>query len=183
MPSPTLSQRLDSSSVICRQISRPETATQASSQTLTTVDSDDDDDSTGTGKKKVKRRKNIDLPFFSSLPEAGSNALDAQISSISVGPAPLNDSLSFSQNVLTPALVLQWQKILEMIQEDLEQFVYLPVPIEIGDLQCRITRDKKGMEKGFFPTYYMHVERPGDQKKVRQIQENQTKTKKNSFSF
>lgn len=53
-----------------------------------------------------------------------------------------------------------------MITEDLDKFVYTPAPNGLGDIQCRITRDKRGMEKGLFPTYYMHVERPGDGKKV-----------------
>jgi hypothetical protein len=54
-----------------------------------------------------------------------------------------------------------------MITEDLDKFVYTPAPNGLGDIQCRITRDKRGMEKGLFPTYYMHVERPGDGKKVK----------------
>jgi len=53
-----------------------------------------------------------------------------------------------------------------MITEDLDKFVYTPAPNGLGDVQCRITRDKRGMERGLFPTYYMHVERPGDGKKV-----------------
>lgn len=56
--------------------------------------------------------------------------------------------------------------LFEMINEDLDKFVYTPAPNGLGDVQCRITRDKRGMEKGLFPIYYMHVERPSDSKKV-----------------
>lgn len=53
-----------------------------------------------------------------------------------------------------------------MITEDLDKFVYTPAPNGLGDIQCRITRDQRGVEKNLFPIYYMHVERPGDGKKV-----------------
>lgn len=32
-------------------------------------------------------------------------------------------------------------------------------------VKCRITRDKKGMDRGMYPTYYLHLERE-DGKKV-----------------
>lgn len=66
----------------------------------------------------------------------------------------------------SPAYTLAIRELFEMITEDLDRFVYTPAPNGLGDIQCRITRDKRGMEKGLFPTYYMHVERPGDGKKV-----------------
>ena len=67
----------------------------------------------------------------------------------------------------SPQLTFALRPLFEMITEDLDKFVYTPAPNGLGDIQCRITRDKRGMEKGLFPTYYMHVERPGDGKKVR----------------
>ncbi|CAF0811644.1 unnamed protein product [Adineta ricciae] len=68
-------------------------------------------------------------------------------------------------NQNSPALALALRSLFEMVNEDLDKFVYTPAPNGIGDVQCRITRDKRGMEKGLFPTYYMHIERPGDSKK------------------
>ncbi|UJR21720.1 hypothetical protein I4U23_024797 [Adineta vaga] len=65
----------------------------------------------------------------------------------------------------SPALNLALRSLFEMITEDLDKFVYTPAPNGLGDVQCRITRDKRGMEKGLFPTYYMHIERPSDSKK------------------
>ena len=67
----------------------------------------------------------------------------------------------------SPQVAAALRELFEMITEDLDKFVYTPAPNGLGDIQCRITRDKHGMEKGLFPTYYMHVERPGDGKKVR----------------
>jgi len=94
-------------------------------------------------------------------------------------PTPHNGSspLQFANNnntndpdsptLLSPQSTHALRILFEMITEDLDKFVYTPAPNGLGDIQCRITRDKRGMEKGLFPTYYMHVERPGDGKKVR----------------
>ncbi|KAG9350249.1 hypothetical protein JZ751_026603 [Albula glossodonta] len=42
--------------------------------------------------------------------------------------------------------------------EDLEQFALQPAPRD-STIQCRITRDRRGMEKGMYPTYYLHMEK------------------------
>nr|XP_056711878.1 tubby-related protein 3 [Euleptes europaea] len=47
--------------------------------------------------------------------------------------------------------------------ENLEEFVLRPAPRGIT-AKCRITRDKKGMDRGLFPTYYMHLERDENRK-------------------
>ncbi|KAH0616345.1 hypothetical protein JD844_027384 [Phrynosoma platyrhinos] len=47
--------------------------------------------------------------------------------------------------------------------ENLEEFVLRPAPRGLT-MKCRITRDKKGMDRGLFPTYYMHLERDDDRK-------------------
>ncbi len=84
----------------------------------------------------------------------------------------LNETSSSDQynnnndNSNSPSLTLAFRSLFEMITEDLDKFVYTPAPNGLGDVQCRITRDKRGVERGLFPTYYMHVERPGDGKKV-----------------
>ncbi|XP_031669556.1 tubby protein homolog isoform X3 [Oncorhynchus kisutch] len=48
--------------------------------------------------------------------------------------------------------------------DDLEEFTLRPAPQGIA-VKCRITRDKKGMDRGMYPTYYLHLERE-DGKKV-----------------
>ncbi|XP_065705334.2 tubby-related protein 3 isoform X4 [Patagioenas fasciata] len=47
--------------------------------------------------------------------------------------------------------------------ENLEDFALCPAPRGIT-VKCRITRDKKGMDRGLFPTYYMHLERDDNRK-------------------
>ncbi|XP_055577978.1 tubby protein homolog isoform X3 [Falco cherrug] len=41
---------------------------------------------------------------------------------------------------------------------DLEEFAVRPAPQGVT-VKCRITRDKKGMDRGMYPTYYLHLER------------------------
>ncbi|XP_048365487.1 tubby-related protein 3 [Sphaerodactylus townsendi] len=47
--------------------------------------------------------------------------------------------------------------------ENLEEFVLRPAPRGIT-AKCRITRDKKGIDRGLFPTYYMHLEQDDNRK-------------------
>ena len=50
------------------------------------------------------------------------------------------------------------------ITENPEAFAVKPAPQGVV-VRCRITRDKKGMDRNLFPTYYLHLERD-DTKKV-----------------
>lgn len=45
-----------------------------------------------------------------------------------------------------------------MLLEDLETFALRPAPRDTTIL-CRVTRDRRGMEKGIYPTYYLHMEK------------------------
>ncbi|XP_053313844.1 tubby-related protein 1 [Spea bombifrons] len=46
--------------------------------------------------------------------------------------------------------------------ENLEEFVLCPAPQGVT-VKCRVTRDKKGMDRGLYPTYYVHLD---NEKKV-----------------
>lgn len=54
---------------------------------------------------------------------------------------------------------------MEIEVQDLEEFALRPAPQGIT-IKCRITRDKKGMDRGMYPTYFLHLDRE-DGKKVR----------------
>lgn len=41
---------------------------------------------------------------------------------------------------------------------NLEEFVFCPAP-RGNPIKCRISRDKKGMDRGLYPTYFMHMEK------------------------
>uniref|UniRef100_A0A8B9NAT0 Tubby-like protein n=1 Tax=Accipiter nisus TaxID=211598 RepID=A0A8B9NAT0_9AVES len=49
--------------------------------------------------------------------------------------------------------------------DNLEEFVLRPAPQGVT-IKCRVTRDKKGMDRGLYPTYYLHLD---NDKKVRWI--------------
>ncbi|EPY85303.1 hypothetical protein CB1_000388013 [Camelus ferus] len=53
--------------------------------------------------------------------------------------------------------------------ESLEDFAYSPAPRGIT-VKCRITRDKKGVDRGLFPTYYMHLEKDENRKVTADMQ-------------
>ncbi|XP_037087661.1 tubby protein homolog [Pollicipes pollicipes] len=46
----------------------------------------------------------------------------------------------------------------------MEQFVMEPAAQGVH-VKCRVTRDKRGMDRGFYPTYFLHMEKD-DGKKV-----------------
>ncbi|CAF1511897.1 unnamed protein product [Rotaria sordida] len=53
------------------------------------------------------------------------------------------------------------------IEEDLNKFIYTNIPQDYPEfIHCYLRRDKSGIQKGFFPTYYLHIERPHDDKKI-----------------
>lgn len=47
--------------------------------------------------------------------------------------------------------------------DSLETFVYLPAP-QNTTVKCRITRDKKGVDRTMYPTYFLHLEREDGRK-------------------
>ncbi|OAF66123.1 hypothetical protein A3Q56_06150 [Intoshia linei] len=47
--------------------------------------------------------------------------------------------------------------------EKINEFVLKPAPQGVP-IKCRITRDKKGVDRGIYPTYYLHMERSEDRK-------------------
>lgn len=51
----------------------------------------------------------------------------------------------------------------DLITENLFEFVFKPAPQDLT-VKCRITRDKRGMDKGMYPTYFMHFERDDGKK-------------------
>lgn len=62
--------------------------------------------------------------------------------------------------------------------ENLADFACSPAPRGIT-VKCRITRDKKGMDRGLFPTYYMHLEKDENRKVRESIPETTLEREKN----
>ena len=49
------------------------------------------------------------------------------------------------------------------MMENLHSFVLEPAP-QGALVKCRITRDRKGMDRGLFPTYFLHMEKEDGRK-------------------
>lgn len=60
------------------------------------------------------------------------------------------------QEVVTPGSPTADSALIDVA--NLEEFVFRPAPRGVT-VKCRITRDKKGMDRGLYPTYFMHMER------------------------
>ena len=61
-----------------------------------------------------------------------------------------------TQEVVTPGSPTAESSLIDVA--NLEEFVLRPAPRGVT-VKCRITRDKKGMDRGLYPTYFMHMER------------------------
>nr|XP_057934300.1 tubby-related protein 3 [Doryrhamphus excisus] len=77
-------------------------------------------------------------------------------------PASASSAKDPSQEVVAGGSPSSRSSSLEV--SNLEEFVLVPAP-RGTTVRCRISRDKKGMDRGMYPTYYMHMERE-DGKKV-----------------
>ncbi|NXS55068.1 TULP3 protein, partial [Brachypteracias leptosomus] len=77
-------------------------------------------------------------------------------------PSSSTSEKSFVETGASCSLSLQAHAQLGEV-EKLEDFALCPAPHGIT-VKCRITRDKKGLDRGLFPTYYMHLERDDNRK-------------------
>lgn len=54
--------------------------------------------------------------------------------------------------------ILQSPELEGSVEGNIEQFVLQPANKKMH-YKCRITRDRKGMDRGLYPTYFLHLER------------------------
>nr|XP_056720246.1 tubby-related protein 2 [Euleptes europaea] len=64
--------------------------------------------------------------------------------------------------------------------DDIEAFVLKPCP-QGSTIQCRITRDRKGMDKGIFPFYYLHLEMENGKKRFLMSGRKRKKSKTSNY--
>uniref|UniRef100_A0A4W4FI72 Tubby C-terminal domain-containing protein n=1 Tax=Electrophorus electricus TaxID=8005 RepID=A0A4W4FI72_ELEEL len=67
-------------------------------------------------------------------------------------------SLNTNYRILCSFLFSPFSQASPISIEDREQFALRPAPRNVT-IQCRITRDRRGMEKGIYPAYYLHMEK------------------------
>ncbi|XP_065384685.1 tubby protein homolog isoform X1 [Macaca fascicularis] len=78
-------------------------------------------------------------------------------------PSSATSSKSVREAASAPSPTAPEQPV-DVEVQDLEEFALRPAPQGIT-IKCRITRDKKGMDRGMYPTYFLHMDRE-DGKKV-----------------
>ncbi|XP_024257976.1 tubby-related protein 3 isoform X1 [Oncorhynchus tshawytscha] len=78
----------------------------------------------------------------------------------STRPASASSTKSNTECV-TPGSPTAESALIEV--DNLEEFVVRPAP-RGAPVKCRISRDKKGMDRGLYPTYFMHMEREDGRK-------------------
>lgn len=81
----------------------------------------------------------------------------------SEAPTPQTPPKSASQS-FTASNSGEHAEFFDLISTNLSEFVLKPAPQNIS-IKCRITRDKHGVDRGMYPTYFMHFEKE-DGKKV-----------------
>ncbi|XP_013908763.1 PREDICTED: tubby-related protein 2 isoform X2 [Thamnophis sirtalis] len=69
---------------------------------------------------------------------------------------------------------------LSLKMDDIEEFVLQPAP-QGHIIQCRITRDRKGMDKGIFPFYYLHLEMENGKKRFLMSGRKRKKSKTSNY--
>ncbi len=73
-------------------------------------------------------------------------------------------SSSPSSSISQPLNYSLYSDYFDLIYTNLQDFAFKPAPQNVV-IKCRITRDKRGVDRGMYPTYYMHFERD-DGKKI-----------------
>jgi hypothetical protein len=92
--------------------------------------------------------------------KGGSSPTNEESESSKSKAKPLKPSASVSTGVANLALQ---DDFFDLINQNLFDFVFKPAPQGVV-VKCRITRDKRGMDKGMYPTYFMHFERDDGKK-------------------
>ncbi|CAF2886639.1 unnamed protein product [Rotaria sp. Silwood2] len=92
------------------------------------------------------------------------------------GPLYLRSGLSSSHSILRqkeqtkipfPLIARTSFDPMLCIEEDLNKFIYTYIPQDYSPfIHCYLRRDKSSIQKGFFPTFYLHIECSHDDKKI-----------------
>ncbi|XP_016069453.1 PREDICTED: tubby protein homolog isoform X2 [Miniopterus natalensis] len=121
---------------------------------------------TGALKKERKgKHKGISssMSFEEEEEEEDENSSSSSQLNSSTRPSSATSKKSLREAASAPSSTAPEPSV-EVEVQDLEEFAQRPAPQGIT-IKCRITRDKKGMDRGIYPTYFLHLDRD-DGKKV-----------------
>lgn len=116
--------------------------------------------------------------FFSSISDQTNQDISSKLSKINVSPTVVSDDEDDDRNardysgvpwkteVKVDNLQTEVQPDFNYIKNNLAKFVEDPVS-ERCLYKCTITRQKSGVDKGMFPTYYLHLESGDIDKRVK----------------
>ncbi|UYV66541.1 TUB [Cordylochernes scorpioides] len=98
-------------------------------------------------------------PPFLSSPDGG------EVGSLTppVLQSPVRESPGNGGDSGLPPSAPQDLGVLEVLLDNMTAFVAAPCPRGLT-VRCRVTRDKKGVDRGLYPTYFLHLERGGNKK-------------------
>ncbi|CAJ0581617.1 unnamed protein product, partial [Mesorhabditis spiculigera] len=98
---------------------------------------------------------------YGRMPQSVStNSMGNKSDEEAVGVEPWREKEELEEHVLPS----NEQPNYEEIANDLDKFALRPA-LRNTTYKCSITRDKKGMDRGMYPTYYLHLEKE-DKKKI-----------------
>ncbi|XP_075529835.1 tub domain-containing protein ktub [Dermacentor variabilis] len=124
------------------------------SDDLTSINGDEDLESTPVTSESVSKRA-----VSARVPDTPTDCADtiAQVEDVSGGEGKKTQpAMSVPVMDLGPLADL-------LDQGQMEEFSTAPCP-QGTTIRCRITRDKKGVDKGLYPTYYLHLEKEDSRK-------------------
>ncbi|XP_050048250.1 tubby-related protein 3 [Dermacentor andersoni] len=124
------------------------------SDDLTSINGDEDLESTPVTSESVSNRA-----VSARVPDTPTDCTDtiAQVEDVSGGEGKkAQPAMSVPVMDLGPLADL-------LDQGQMEEFSMAPCP-QGTTIRCRITRDKKGVDKGLYPTYYLHLEKEDSRK-------------------
>uniref|UniRef100_A0A8D0HAA3 Tubby-like protein n=1 Tax=Sphenodon punctatus TaxID=8508 RepID=A0A8D0HAA3_SPHPU len=116
------------------------------------TNSDEDDSDSSTKPIKPERKKNNTASMFLT---AGDGPKEKKTKKKGWSSCP-----GSGRSVGQPKEERPPSPVIEV--DNLEDFVLRPAPQGVT-VKCRVTRDKKGMDRGLYPTYYLHLD---NEKKV-----------------
>ncbi|KAM5223228.1 tubby protein homolog isoform 22-T22 [Hipposideros larvatus] len=113
-------------------------------------------------KKGKHRGVSSSMSFDEEEDEDENSSSSSQLNS-NTRPSSAASKKSIREAASAPSLAVPEPSV-DVEVQDLEEFALRPAPQGIT-IKGRITRDKKGMDRGMYPTYFLHLDRE-DGKKV-----------------